>query len=474
MTNHQPPRPLWRFRIPVARMKTGPALLMRAFLPACLLLAATEAAQAADPLVAFAESRGCRVIGSAASVARLNEIAAQGSVTWDGRCDNGLIDGPGALRHQGVVRENERDRRYAFYLTGTAAAGKRQGTWLRETFNMFEDSAKYWTSLATIIYVEGISRGSPKLLTVRSDADFTPAFRQLLAETDRRLATVQVKPDQPGASRPDAASIAPPVRAAVPAHSPSAPPVGLSPPAPAAPPVALSPPSPAPPPAPVPARESPASTARPFTETPPAPVTSATDAGVKGTVAQAAQQNQKAAVASAAARATARGGDPVQAPATTGAFQGRGLQPSGETGLRLAPGATVPIQQQKILEQTGACYVDEINDVIVGADPIIASSAEPLRISGWAADPRGPRIPVQAWVRLYDRGTGPGLLIEMPRNIERPDVAKALGDPAYAKAGFRLALAAGRVAPGEYTVAIVQQLGSELAVCTAVGRLSLR
>lgn len=134
----------------------------------------------------------------------------------------------------------------------------------------------------------------------------------------------------------------------------------------------------------------------------------------------------------------------------------------------------MPIQQQKILEQTGACYVDEINDVIVGADPIIASSAEPLRISGWAADPRGPRIPVQAWVRLYDRGTGPGLLIEMPRNIERPDVAKALGDPAYAKAGFRLALAAGRVAPGEYTVAIVQQLGSELAVCTAVGRLSLR
>ena len=112
--------------------------------------------------------------------------------------------------------------------------------------------------------------------------------------------------------------------------------------------------------------------------------------------------------------------------------------------------------------------------MIVGADPIIASSADTLRISGWAADPRGPRVPEQAWVRLFDRGGGPGLLVEMPRNTQRPDVAKAMGDPAYGKAGFRLALPAGRLAPGEYTVAIVQQLGNELAVCASVGRLSLR
>ena len=140
----------------------------------------------------------------------------------------------------------------------------------------------------------------------------------------------------------------------------------------------------------------------------------------------------------------------------------------------MGPGANVPVQPQKILEQTGACYVDEINEAIVGAEPIVVASTAALRISGWAADPGGPRIPEQAWIRLYDRGGGPGLLIEMPRNVERPDVARALGDPVYAKAGFRLALAAGKLAPGEYTVAIVQQLGGDLAVCTAVGRLSLR
>ena len=131
-------------------MKPCAAPLARNLLTACLMLAGTTASPAAEPLVSFTESRGCRIIGSPSSVARLQEIAAQGTVTWDGKCINGLIDGQGALRHQGVVRENERNRRYAFFLTGSAAAGKLQGTWLRETFNMFEDSAKYWTSLATI------------------------------------------------------------------------------------------------------------------------------------------------------------------------------------------------------------------------------------------------------------------------------------------------------------------------------------
>ena len=455
-------------------MKPRSTLFHRMLLPVCPLLFVAVLSQAAEPLVDFTESRGCRIIGSTSSVARLKEIAAQGTVTWDGKCINSLIDGPGTLRHQGVVRENERKRRYAFYLTGTAATGQRQGTWLRETFNMFEDSAKYWTSLATITYVDGISRGSPKLLTVRSNADFTAAFRQLLAETDRQLAAAQARPEESAPSRPDVSSVAAPSPAAGPAPAPSAPPVGLSPSAPTAPSPAFSPPPAAAAPVSAPARESPAPSATPVMAMPPAPPPSASTAGGKGAAAPPTQQNQKAAVASAATRATARGDDPVQPPAASSAFQGRGLQPLGETGLRLGPGATASVQPQKILEQTDACYVDEINEAIVGAEPIVASSADPLRISGWAADPRGPRIPEQAWIRLFDRGGGPGLLIEMPRNIERPDVAKALGDPVYAKAGFRLALAAGKLAPGEYTVAIVQQLGSELAVCTAVGRLSLR
>ncbi len=455
-------------------MKTCPTLFSRALLPAFLVLAGTATPQAAEPLVSFTESRGCRIVGSPSSIARLKEIAVEGTVAWDGKCINGLIDGPGALRHQGVVRENERNRRYVFYLTGSAIAGKRQGTWLRETFNMFEDSTKYWTSLATISYVDGVSRGSPKLLVVRSDADFTPAFRQLLAETDRQVAAAPVMPDAPAASRSDTASAGPPLPAAGPAPLPGAPPASLSPPATIAPPVALSNPSAATPQGPIPTRDSLISSAGSAAPTASKPLVSAPASTVAGTAAPTPSQSQKPAVASAAPRASARGGDSAQVPGTASGFQGRGLQPQGETGLRLGPGATATVQPQKILEQTGACHIDEINDAIVGADPIVASSADPLRISGWAADPRGPRIPEQAWVRLFDRGGGPGMLIAMQRNVERTDVARAMGDAAYAKTGFRLALAAGQLAPGEYTVAIVQQLGSDLAVCTAVGRLSLR
>ena len=120
------------------------------------------------------------------------------------------------------------------------------------------------------------------------------------------------------------------------------------------------------------------------------------------------------------------------------------------------------------------CFVDEINGTVVGADAIVASAAQTLRIAGWAADPLQPRIPEQAWVRLYDRGGGPGLLLVMPRNTDRPDVARALGHPAYARAGFTLSLEPGQLAPGEYTVAIVQQFGADLAVCAITGRLSLR
>ncbi|MBK6972059.1 MAG: hypothetical protein IPH26_03600 [Sterolibacteriaceae bacterium] len=62
----------------------------------------------------------------------------------------------------------------------------------------------------------------------------------------------------------------------------------------------------------------------------------------------------------------------------------------------------------------------------------------------------------------------------MPRNTDRPDVARALGHPAYARAGFRITVDPGRLRPGEYTVAILQRFGADLAVCSSIGRVSLR
>jgi hypothetical protein len=126
-----------------------------------------------------------------------------------------------------------------------------------------------------------------------------------------------------------------------------------------------------------------------------------------------------------------------------------------------------------VVEQSAACSLDEINGKIIRQDSIVASAGQPLKISGWAADPRQPRIPEQAWLRMFDRGGGPGLLLDLPRNVNRPDVANALGNALYARAGFEITIEPGRLAPGEYTLAIVQQLGGAMAVCTATGRLSL-
>ncbi len=391
-----------------------PHLLPLLLCPVLTMPVPLNFAIAAEPLAAFVESRGCHVLASPTSVARLREIAAEGSVTWDGACRNGLIDGSGTLRHEGRVAEKEKIRHYAFYLSGNANKGARQGTWRREAFNMFEGSTRYWTSLGTVTYVDGLAKGAPKLLETRSNADFSATFREFLATVDRKLAAA------PGQPSPVAAAPGPD---------------GATPPAAAAP------------------RENP-QIANP-------------NAAADRNIARAADSGPRGAPGRPDNSAGTESGAPR--------FQGSGLGLGGATGLRLGPASPPPAAQaQKILEQSTACYVDTINDSVIHVEPIIAQAGAPLRITGWAADPRAPRIPEKAWVRLYDRGGGPGLMLEMPRNVDRPDVAKAMGSQLYAKSGFSLVVEPGRTTPGEYTVAIVQQLDDVLAVCTSVGRLSLR
>ena len=344
------------------------------------------------------------------------------------------------LRHEGLTRTNDRARRYVFYLTGTAKAGVRTGTWWRETFNMFEDSSRYWTSRASITYVDGIAKGSPKLREVRSNADFTPAFRAFLAATDRRLAAAQEKaaPAPPAAAPAQPAPAAPAIAAkgaasATPVERPDA----VKPEAPAA---ENAPPRMPPGAEPGPAPGLPAA-AR--------PAPAAATAPPKGPAAPAAS--------------APRGNPPPSA------FQGSGLRPLEGAGTPLAAAPA----RQEVIEQNAACFVDEINGRIIRQESIVAFAGQPLKISGWAADPRQPRIPELAWLRIFDRGGGPGLLLDLPRNVNRPDVASALGNALYARAGFEVNIEAGRLAPGEYTVAIVQQLDGMMAVCTATGRLSL-
>ena len=458
-----------------------------------LLLAPPGAtiASGTEPLHEFTEAGGCKLRGSPTSVARQKEIAARGLVAWDGRCVGGYIDGPGTLRHQGTDMDNGRARRFAFYLTGVARAGLRTGEWRRESYNRFEDSPKYWTSMATLNYVGGVARGAAKFRPVRDNADFSPPFRQLLVALDRELATAGAAPPAAErASAPPAAAATPPAPAPATSTVPLAPPPAGA----ATPPPPARPPSPAVAVAPAPAAPSPAAPT-------PAPPPPATPSPVARSPAAPAPAAPTPVAASPVAASPAAPSPAVPtAPTPSAPEKPRSLatlslsRPTSpgddtrDTSLKLlaAPGTVLPapappaLPQQRILEQRGACAVDSINGHAVGEHVIDATASQALFVAGWAADPQKPhspeppQIPSAAWIRFYDRGGGPGLLIEMPRNAARPDVARALGHPAYARAGFRVTLDPGRLKAGDYTVSIVQRIGADLAICGAIGRLSLR
>ena len=373
----------------------------------CIALAsvtlAVTTANATPSLLEFTESGGCKLRGSMSSVARLKEIAAQGKVAWQGACVGGFVDGPGVLWHEGSIAEGGRNRRFAFLLSGTARTGLRSGAWTRESFNMFGDSSRYWTSIASINYVNGAAKGPAIFLEVRERNDFSPRFREFLATVDAEIASARGNP-APGNVRgaaPADASQAP--QAANPASTTQA---------------AMSPPAPTP----------------------------------------------------AAAPRISIGPE----------LRESHLQPLAEPGRPLPPPAPPPMPQQQLLQQLGACNIEQINGELVREYSVEIPASQAVQVTGWATDPHKsrnaepPRIPEEAWLRFYDRGGGPGLLVNMARNSERPDVARALGHPAHAKAGFRVTVEPGQLQPGEYSVAIVQRIGSNLAVCSSTARLRLK
>jgi hypothetical protein len=162
-------------------------MLARTFALLLCTLAALPVLGASN-LVTFVEGKGCKLLGSEAAVARLQEIAVQGSVVWQGRCKGGFIDGKGLLREEGSVIVDGKTRKYAYFLSGVARKGLRQGRWTRETYERFADSTKFFTSAATVSFTAGVAKGRPKLTPIRNLDQLTPAFRQFVIEARREAA----------------------------------------------------------------------------------------------------------------------------------------------------------------------------------------------------------------------------------------------------------------------------------------------
>ena len=360
-------------------------------LAAALLALCPAAAYAQSESVEFTDSRGCRILANEAVAARMREIAAQGSVTWDGPCKGGLIDGKGVLRQEGMVIEQGRTKRYAFHLTGTARDGVRFGVWRRETFNMYDGSTRYWTSASTIDYGSGKVRWMPKLLNVRSHEDFLPPFRKLLAEADKRLAGPR-----------DEAS------------------------------------------------------------------------GAAGAVPRPAPPSEVRASAEAPSQGEARASAEAPPPDTPST----GLRPPppvvGALREPIRPAVARPATATATAAQVGNCSVDLINTKMIGVEPFTATSGAELEVVGWAADPANASVPERAWVQLSAINTPHGMIAALPRNVDRPDVASALGDPRYAKAGFSVKVSTRNFPPGDYILSVLQQVGPDVMVCALRPRVTLR
>lgn len=384
----------------------------------CMALLLPATAHATAALVEFVESRGCRVLASMRSATRLKEIAAQGSVTWDGQCRNGLIDGPGVLRHQGSTLENDRTRHYAFYLSGKAGAGKRIGPWLRESFNKFADSHQYWTSITAIPYVDGVATDPLRQIAIRSDADFSAPFRELLRAIDRKPEFAQTNPGSGSGAAGRLASAPEPAPAAGANNAPA---------------TAL-------PVAPAPALTPSATTASPPGATLPAKHTDRPVPAPEGNDDRARRRADS-------------------------------LNPYGSVAMWLAQISQATTRGHRAVDAGGGCVVEAINEVHVGTGTIAANAAEPLRISGRVAEPGRVSDMHRAWIRLVNSAGGPAVVVDIPRTPAMPDGAATTPEAAPLNSNFRVTLAAGRLTKGEYLVSVVQQRGGEFSVCGTAARL---
>jgi hypothetical protein len=135
-----------------------------------------KSAEAKAGLVTFADSRGCKLWASESAVKRMKEIAAQGSVTWQGVCKSGFISGTGVLREEGQAAVDGRIRKFAYYYSGSADKGVRSGQWKRESFEKFSDSPKFSAGIATVEFVNGVATGAPKPVPVSSWSQYSISF----------------------------------------------------------------------------------------------------------------------------------------------------------------------------------------------------------------------------------------------------------------------------------------------------------
>lgn len=108
------------------------------------------------------------------------------------------------------------------------------------------------------------------------------------------------------------------------------------------------------------------------------------------------------------------------------------------------------------------CAIDKINAQPAAGRVVNVEAGRDIRFTGWISDATK-QVPSKFTIVL----AGPGTYgVSGVAGISRPDVARALGSPALAKAGFNVSATLGSVAVGKYAVYFVEDASGKPARCT--------
>lgn len=148
--------------------------------------------------------------------------------------------------------------------------------------------------------------------------------------------------------------------------------------------------------------------------------------------------------------------DAAAQPATTAATATATMSRFTEADAALAAGGVA-----------APCAIDKINSQL--ATHVVNVAGSEVRIEGWISDP-SLAVPADFDVLLVGDGVyrAPG-----KAGVRRPDVAKALGSPALANAGFNLVASMGEVPAGEYSMSLIQGDGAQAARCDTKARVAV-
>lgn len=99
---------------------------------------------------------------------------------------------------------------------------------------------------------------------------------------------------------------------------------------------------------------------------------------------------------------------------------------------------------------------------------------KPFAAGGWAFDKVSGTAPEKVFLQLVSEDQRTSRIVAAARGTKRPDVAQALGAPGAVGSGFDATIDTAGLAPGKYTISIVQAAEDKTLVCAGEVGVNLK